>query len=342
VHAVAACGADDRGNVKLAMGDIEVPVYLRSAAKPFIAAAIVASGAAERFGFDDKEIAVISASHNGEPFHVECVRGILKKIGRTEADLQCGAHAPTYELAARALVAGGTTFTAVHNNCSGKHAGILALCAMLGADHRTYLERGNPAQQAILAQCARATGDDPDAWPVAVDGCGIPVFATSLRRAATAFARLATLDHLPERDALALGRVRTAVRAQPAYLAGSRRFDTDLIVATGGAVVGKAGAEGVHGDALIDRGAGLALKVVDGSRRATSPAAIALLDRLGALTPGATAALAGHATVPIKNVAGRQVGDIHALRDAQVPRVTQSDPAMRPLLTTTTAPEAAP
>src|SRR3984957_5148569 len=271
VHAVAACAVDGAGNELLALGDVDVPVYLRSAAKPFIAGAIVPARTAERFGFDDREIAVIAASHNGEPFHVETVRGILRKIGRSEDDLQCGAHAPSYEPAARALVAEGVAFSAIHNNCSGKHAGILGLCAVLGADHRTYLEAGNPAQEAILAFCARMTGDDPKTWPLAVDGCGIPVFATPLRRAARAFARLATLEDIAPADAAALARVRTAIQAYPAYLAGTGRFDTDLIATTSGAVVCKGGAEGVHCDALLPQGAGLAVKVVDGHRRAVSP-----------------------------------------------------------------------
>jgi L-asparaginase II len=312
VHAVAACAARASGEVTFAMGDVDAPVYLRSAAKPFIAAAIVAAGTAERFGFDEREVAVIAASHNGEPFHVEAVRSILHKIGRTEADLQCGAHAPSYEPAARALVAEGVRFSAIHNNCSGKHAGILGLCAVLGADHRTYLEPQNPAEQAILAFCARMTGDDPAAWPIAVDGCGIPVFATPLRRGATAFARLATLEGVAGADAEALRRVRSAIQQYPEYLAGTGRFDTDLIAATGGAVVCKGGAEGVHCDALLPQGIGLALKVVDGHRRAVPPATVAVLDRLGALDAQARGALAAHANPPVRNVAGRVVGEIRA------------------------------
>jgi L-asparaginase II len=313
-HAIAACAADVSGAVVAAMGDVDVPVFLRSAAKPFIAAAIVRSGAADRFGFDDRELAVISASHNGEPFHVDCVRGILRKIGRAESDLQCGAHAP-YEPAAKALAEAGLSPTAIHNNCSGKHAGILALCSVLSADFTTYLEPQNPAQRYILAFCARMMGDDPETWPVGVDGCGIPVFATPLRKAARAFARLATLDAVDQSDADALRRIRAAVVAEPAYLAGTDRFDTSLIVATQGRVVGKGGAEGVHGDALIPSGLGLVLKVVDGSRRAAAPAAVSLLGVLGALDDAALAALARFAHPPVRNVAGRIVGGIDVLRD---------------------------
>ena len=310
VHAIAACASDARGEIRLALGDVDVPVYLRSTAKPFIAGAIVESGAPERFGFDDREIAVISASHNGEPFHVEAVRSILAKIGCTVDDLQCGAHAPYYEPASRELEEAGVAPTALHNNCSGKHAGILALCLMLGADTKTYLERANPAQQAILAFCARMCGDDVATMPVAVDGCGIPVFATPLRRGALAFARFATLEGIDDGDARALARVRDALAKYPAYLAGTARFDTALIEATQGRVIGKAGAEAVHGDALLDSGLGLALKVVDGGRRATTPATLAMLDRLGAFDAAARARLASFARPSIRNVAGLVVGAI--------------------------------
>jgi L-asparaginase II len=319
VHDVAACASDADGNARLVMGDVDVPVFLRSAAKPFIAAAIVEAGVADRFALGDREIAVIAASHNGEPFHVATVRGILEKIGLPESALQCGTH-PPYGAAARALTESGEAASAIHNNCSGKHAGILALCIVLGADPATYLEASNPAQQAILAFCARMTGDDPATWPVAVDGCGIPVFATPLRRAALAFARLASLEGIEDDDARALERVRRAIIAEPAYVAGTDRFDTDLILATEGRVVGKGGAEGVQCDALLPSGLGLALKVIDGSRRAGSPAAVALLGELGALDENADRALQRHAHPEIRNVAGRVVGRVETLDADFVPQ----------------------
>ena len=319
VHDVAACAADADGDARLVMGDVDVPVFLRSAAKPFIAAAIVEAGVADRFALGDREIAVIAASHNGEPFHVAAVRTILEKIGLPESALQCGVH-PPYGAAARVLSEQGESPSAVHNNCSGKHAGILALCVVLGADPATYLEATNPAQRLILEFCARMTGDDPAAWPVAVDGCGIPVFATPLRRAARAFARLASLEGVEDDDARALERVRRAVIAEPAYIAGTERFDTDLILATEGRVVGKGGAEGIQCDALLASGLGLALKVIDGSRRAGSPAAVALLGELGALDENADRALERHARRDVYNVAGRVVGRIEPLDPDFVPQ----------------------
>ncbi len=296
------------------LGDVDKPVFLRSSAKPFIGAAIVASGAAARYEFDDRELAVICASHNGERFHVETVRGILQKIGLDEVDLRCGAHPPAYEPAAAELAASGRAPTAIHNNCSGKHAGILAMCRHLGVDHATYLESANPAMRRILDFCARASGDDAASWPQGIDGCGIPAYAIPLRRAALAFARLATLEGLAPGDAAAFERIRRAMAAQPAYVGGTGRFDSALIAATRGRIVCKAGAEGVHGDALVREGVGLALKVVDGNRRATPPAAVALLEGLHALEPDELAALAPFARTDVRNVAGRVVGSIGRVR----------------------------
>jgi L-asparaginase II len=314
-HEVVACLADARGTVTMATGDVERPVFLRSSAKPFIAAAVVASGAAECFGFDAKEIAVACASHNGEPFHVDTVRGMLSKIGLDVASLRCGAHAPSYEPAALALTAAGEAPSAVHNNCSGKHAAILAMCVHLGLDPTTYLEVAHPAQQRILALCARLAGEDVSSLPLGVDGCGIPVYATSLRRAAQSFARFATLDRVADDDARALEIVRVAMQAEPRYVGGSERFDTALIEVTGGRIVGKAGAEGVHADALLREGLGLALKVADGARRAAAPAAIELLREVGAFAPGEAEALGDFASPVVRNVAGAAVGRVRAEAD---------------------------
>jgi L-asparaginase II len=313
VHNVAVCAADVDGTVVLKVGTIDTPVFLRSSAKPFIAAAAVRAGVLERFGFGDRELAVMCASHNGEPGHVELVASMLQRIGASVDDLACGSHAPSYEPAAAALAARGEQPTQLHNNCSGKHAGILALAKVLGAPFAGYTDPSHPAQQTILALCGRVSDDVFAGDTLAVDGCGIPVYATTLRKAAVSFARLATLRGLDDDDATALALVGSAMATEPWYVAGTARFDTDLIRATGGRVVGKAGAEGVHCDALLDGGLGVALKVIDGTRRAAAPATLAVLDALHALEPAARAALRPHAFVPVKNVAGDVVGEVAAL-----------------------------
>ena len=291
------------------MGAIDAPVFLRSTAKPFIAAAAVLHGVVERFGLESRELAVMTASHNGEHFHVNAVRSILRKIGLPESALQCGAHEPYNENAAAELVRRGEPFTAIHNNCSGKHAGILALALSLGADPATYMELENPAQQEILKFCGRMTQEDPQSYPLGIDGCGIPVFATSLRRAAAAFSRFATLDTPRASDASALALVRDAMIADPVFVSGTGAFDTVLMSSARGTIAAKAGAEGVHGDALIDQGAGLVLKVVDGAKRAVAPAVLATLDHLGA--PVAQRPELSRFTAPkLTNRAGAHVGDI--------------------------------
>jgi L-asparaginase II len=319
VHQVAACAADERGEIVLRVGTVETPVFLRSSAKPFIAAASVRAGVLEEFGFGERELAVMCASHNGEPGHVEVVAGMLERIGASVGDLGCGAHPPSYEPAAAALAARGERPSQLHNNCSGKHAGILALAKLLGAPFAGYLDASHPAQRAVLAMCERVSDDVFDGDKLAVDGCGIPVYATTLRKAAASFARLATLRGVDDADAAALARVASAMANEPWYVAGTARFDTDLMRATRGRVVGKAGAEGFHCDALLDAGLGVALKVIDGSRRAAAPATLSVLDALHALEPAARTALRQHAVVPVKNVAGRVVGEVAAFDGWQQP-----------------------
>lgn len=312
VHHVAACAVDARGNVVFAAGDVEALVFLRSSAKPFIAAAAVEAGVVERFGLEPREVAVMAASHFGEPFHVEAVSSILNKIGMTEADLQCGSHYPYDEKSARAMMAEGLSPTPAFNNCSGKHAGILALCKAIGADTATYLDANNPAQRYILSFCARASDEDPQTWPIGIDGCGIPVYATSLRKAALSFARLAAASETGDDDARALRVVRDAMLAYPEYVCGTGQLDTVLMQAGGGAIACKAGAEGVHGVSIVPSAVGVATKVLDGTGRARGPSTIAVLRRLGALDEGKTTELARFARPIVYNRAGRAVGEIRA------------------------------
>jgi L-asparaginase II len=310
VHGVAVCAVDAGGNVILRAGDIDVPVYLRSAAKPFIAAAAVEAGVAEAFGLEPREIAVMAASHSGEPMHLEAVLSILRKIGMNVEALQCGAHAPYDENAANVLRRDGVEPIALHNNCSGKHAGILALCKLLGADPATYLLATNPAQRRILEFCARLSDEDPTRWPVGTDGCGIPVYATSLRNAARSFARFASLREMRQRDAEALRVVRDAMVAYPQYVAGSGQFDTELMIAGEGLIASKAGAEGVHGVAAIAQGYGYISKVLDGNARARGPSTIAALRSLDVLDAQKVERLARFARPRVYNRAGYAVGEI--------------------------------
>jgi L-asparaginase II len=312
-HRVALCVVDADGREIYAAGDVEMPVYLRSTAKPFIAAAAIEAGAREVFGLDQREIAVMAASHVGEPMHVEAVRSILRKIGMDVSDLQCGTHPPYDDASAKALLLVGERPTALHNNCSGKHAGILALCKLVGADPATYLSAQNPAQRRILELCARLSDDDPQTWPLGVDGCGIPVYATTLRKAARSFARFASLSEILDSDARALRVVRDAMVAHPEYVAGTGQFDTELMRAGRGAIAAKAGAEGVHGVAAITRGYGYVSKVIDGGSRGRGPSTVAVLRRIGVLDERQCAELERFARPAVYNRAGEVVGEVRAI-----------------------------
>ncbi|MDP9025050.1 MAG: asparaginase [Candidatus Eremiobacteraeota bacterium] len=315
VHNVAACALTAGGDVLLSLGDIETPVFLRSAAKPFIAAAAIERGVREAFDLSMQEIAVMSASHTGQQFHVEAVRSILKKTGLDESALQCGPHYPYNEAASRQMVRDGEPATRVHNNCSGKHAGILALCTLLGASIDSYLEPSNPAQEHILAFCARLSDDDPSVWPLGIDGCGIPVYATGLRKAALAFARFGSLTGVAGRDAAALLVVRDAMVSYPDYVAGTEEFDSELMKAGGGSIASKVGAEGVHCVSIIPRGIGFASKVVDGAGRARPPFTIAALHALGCLDGRGVTDLSAFAHPIMYNRAGRAIGEIRVTPD---------------------------
>lgn len=296
VHRVAGHVIDASGSALLSFGTTDVPIYLRSAAKPFIAAAVLAAGAAERFRLEPREIAVMAASHSGEPFHLAAVRSILQKIGLDESALQCGPEPP---------------HTApISNNCSGKHAGILALSRFMAADPATYLEPQHPAQQHILRFCAGMLDERVDDLALAVDGCGIPVIAATLRNAARAYQRLAALEGLEPGAVAALRTVRDAMIANPEYMSGTGEFDAALIHAYDGSLVCKGGAEGVFAVALIDKRTGFVIKVIDGNERARPPAAVEVLKAIGSISTAQLSSVAAFASPAVKNKAGRTVGEI--------------------------------
>ena len=313
VHRVALCALDARLDLLLSAGDTEALVYLRSAAKPFIAAAAVRAGVVARYGLDQRELSVMCGSHAGESFHIVAVRSILRRIGLDESALQCGADLPYNVEARAALEAAGTAPAPIYHNCSGKHAGILALCAILSADPATYMEPSNPAQRYILDFCARLSDERADSLILGIDGCGIPAYATTLRNVALAYTRFATLDGICDETASALRQVRDAMLAFPEYMSGTGEFDASLIHAGERELVCKGGAEGIHATALIHRGGALVIKVIDGNERARPPAAIEGLSAIGSLSLVQRVALHRFVHAPLRNRAGREVGEVRTL-----------------------------
>lgn len=312
-HAIRYAVADPTGAIVESAGDIDAPTFLRSSAKPLICATVIQSGAADRFGFTDVELAVAAGSHSGEPYHIEAVQSMLAKAGLDESALRCGPHPPVHEPSAAALAAAGEKPRAIHNNCSGKHAAILALAAHLGAPTSEYLVPSNAAEQAIIAACSELFGVPSAQIPIGVDGCGIPVVAVPVRNSATLYARIADVASLPPKWREPIERVRRAMVNHPAYVAGTGRFDTDLMRATFPNVACKGGAEGFHATAAIERKLGMCVKVADGNYRAVSPFVIERLLALGAIDDDAAALLENHRHPAVKNHAGKAVGEIRAV-----------------------------
>lgn len=312
-HAVRFAAADAEGAIVASGGDIEQLTFLRSSAKPLICAVVVGSGAADHYKFTDAEIALAAGSHSGEPFHVAAARSMLAKAGLTEDDLRCGPHAPYNVQAALDLAAAGIEPGRIHNNCSGKHAGILALAMHLGAGPAGYLDAAHPAEFAILDGCAEMLGVPRASFAIGVDGCGIPVIATPLSTAARFFAKFAAPKRFAPKWGDALVRVRDAMMAHPEMVAGTGEFDTDLMRVTPGDVVAKGGAEGYHASAALRQGIGLCAKIVDGNSRAVAPFVVERLLAFGAITNEQADVLSGYRRKIVKNRAGTVTGEIYAL-----------------------------
>ncbi len=298
---VAVCNLE--GEVLEANGDPDAYVYVRSSAKPFQALPLVLSGTAGDFGLTEEELAVACASHNAEERHLAAVRSILEKAGLPEEALQNGAHPPMYETAAAKLVRNGEGPRSIHGNCSGKHAGMLAVCVHEGWDTESYRDPHHPLQQWILTLISEVCGVEREAIVLGGDGCGVPAFAMPLRSLATGFARISTGERLSPELANATLEIRDAVRNHPFMVAGTGRFDTTVMEAT--SLVAKSGAEGMFA-AGSPEGWGMAIKISDGAGRAVRPAARAALARRGVDVGEAGA-------TPVRDLSGEQVGEIKAV-----------------------------
>ena len=315
-HRGAFAVVDADGTLRASGGDIERPVYPRSAVKGLQALALVASGAAERFGLDDAELALACASHGGEPGHVATAARALAKAGLDAGVLECGTHWPGNEAAARALAAAGAAPGPLHNNCSGKHAGFACLGCLMAGDAgaargflRGYVEPGHAVMRAVSAGLEAATGVRLAEAPRAIDGCSIPTFGLPLRALALGFARFGTGVGLAPDQARAARRLRSAVAAQPFMVAGTGRLDTVLMQHFGERVFCKVGAEGVYCAALPGPGLGIALKMDDGNTaRAAEVVLVGLVAALLPMDDADRAVVGPLRDVGLRNWNGRPVG----------------------------------
>lgn len=280
VHYGSVAVVDATGRLIAAAGDAEALTFTRSTLKPFQALPFMARGGERHFHFSTAQIALMCASHSGEPRHVQAVADMLARAGCGEADLQCGGHRPIYYEATQSLPAAEMRFGAFHNNCSGKHAGWLAWCALAGAPKENYLAGEHPLQIEIRHAVANFCHFSEEGLVTGIDGCSAINYAVPLSRLALGYARLASASA----DAVygdAPQRLFAAMTSHPEMVSGEKRIDLDLMRAGAGDWVTKIGAEGVQAIGIRSRGLGLAVKIADGGARALGPVVVAVLRALG-------------------------------------------------------------
>ena len=306
-HHVHAAVVDAHGALVGSARDAGRVTHWRSCAKPFQVMPLLASGGFDSLPWGDDELALACASHGGEPEHVRVAESMLQDIGREEGDLVCGPHEPLTARGSRIVRESGIRLSRLHNNCSGKHAAMLALAHTSGWEMRGYERAEHRVQKAIAAVVADWTGVNGEGLLQATDGCGVVEFGLPVEAMARAYARLAA--GFRRRDELPV-RILSAICRRPHLFGGTDRFDTLLVEETEGRVIAKVGAEGVHSVALLDAGLGLAVKVEDGAPRAQHAAVLRLLQHLGALPGELPSRLADFLHRPVRNTRGEVVGAV--------------------------------
>lgn len=307
-HRVHVAVADAQGRLIGGCGDPGQVVFYRSAAKPFQALPLVEDGVMDRLGLTERELAVCCASHNAEPEHLALARSILARTGLNERALGCGPHPSLRPARARELCAAGVELTAVHNNCSGKHAGMLALAVSRGWPTEGYLEPDHPVQRRMCAEVARWSGLEESALITGTDGCGVVTFALSLGRMAGSYARFTAAADAGRKAR----RIVAAMTGHPFAVAGTGRMCTAVMERLGSKVFVKTGAEGVYCGGVRGRGLGFALKVEDGARRASDVALVQVLSDVGVAGAADFPVLAGRRRTEVLNTLGEAVGRIES------------------------------
>lgn len=312
IHSGIVAVVDYKGQLKAKVGNPGSITFIRSAAKPIQAIPVMESGACEHYNLTKEEIALFTASHSGETRHVTMVQNIMKKIGLSEEDLQCGSHWPLNKKSAKDLRNEGKRPSAFHCVCSGKHAGMLVLCKHRGWDIDEYYLPGHPVQREMVQAVADFASLKEEEVPIAVDGCGVPVFAVSIEKMAYIYARLGVPDDLSLQRQRVCAQLQEIMTSFPHLVGGEGRLATDLMQVTEGKVVAKDGAEGVFCAAVPSKGLGIACKIQDGSARGLGPVIIEALEQMGVLTEAEKKALANHSRTTIKNYRGENIGEIRS------------------------------
>jgi L-asparaginase II len=315
-HRVHAAVMDSDGRLRAFAGDPTLVTYLRSGAKPFQAAPLVRDGAVDRFGLGLDELALCCGSHSGEPRHLEAAASMLLKVGLDAEMLACGPHPPVHEQTRRDLAEEGLEPVRLHNNCSGKHVGMLALARCHGWETAGYHRPEHPVQGRIITEMSKWASVPYEAIALGVDGCGVATFALSLEQMALAYARFAGAARAGERDA---STVVTAMTDHPEMVGGEGRLCTALMQETNGRLIAKAGAEGLYCVGVPGAELGLAVKIEDGSSRAVGPAILSILRQLDLISEDDLGALYPFAYPDVTNTRGETVGQIRPQIELRIP-----------------------
>ncbi|MEO1198726.1 MAG: asparaginase [Pseudomonadota bacterium] len=314
-HRAALAVKDARGQTIFSFGDIERPIFPRSAVKALQAIALVERGGFTRYDFTDAELALACASHNSEAVHADAALSMLHKLDLGEAALACGPHVSLLEKEAHVMLRSGSTPGPRHNNCSGKHAAMLALADLLGAPVQGYEQVDHPVQVTIREVLSEMVGIELDPSRAGIDGCSVPSYPIPLASLAFGFARFGTGEGLSPLRERSVAKIRAVCAAHPYMVAGRERFCTEVMQRFGRRVFVKTGAEGVFCAAFPEQGFGAALKVDDGAGRASE----ALMARLIAAVIGANrdeeAFLDRWSDRPVRNWAGIETGRVRMLSD---------------------------
>jgi L-asparaginase II len=306
-HQVHAAVVDARGCLIAGAGEPTLVTHSRSCAKPFQVMPLLKSGGFDELGWGDDQLALACGSHGGEPEHVAICQAMLTSLGLEEGDLACGPHEPLSARGLRLARECGVRPSRMHNNCSGKHAAMLARAKTGGWSTYGYERPGHQVQQSVLSVMSEWSGVAPEALRCAIDGCGVVEYALPLDSIARAYARLAA-SAAQEEDVP--WRILHAMVTRPFLVGGTDRFDTVLIEECDGCVIAKIGAEGVHSVAMPQRGLGAALKVGDGGQRAQYPAVLRLLQFLDVLPTELPPRLHEFLHRPVRNSRGEVVGEV--------------------------------
>lgn len=307
---VAVC--DVQGVVRLARGDVESPIFPRSALKPIQALPLLETGAAEAFAVSDAELALACASHNGEALHADTINRWLSRLDLSEEALACGAHWSLSESVARTMAQAGIQPSGVHNNCSGKHAGMLTIARHMGEEVEGYEAADHPVQVKVRDTISEMSGHDLGDAGAAIDGCSVPAYAIPLAGLARAFAQLSHTHDTRGVRGESCQRLVSAMTSNPFMVAGTGRYCTNVIEAGKGNLLVKTGAEGVMAAALPELGVGVAVKIDDGARRAAEAAMAAVLLAVGGLPEESRNCLRNYTAAIVRNWHGQVVGAIRA------------------------------